>query len=89
VIEAYLKTPQTDGPTHSLVGFDRVNIAAGASREVMLRIDPRMLSSVDEQGNRFILPGKYMLSVGGAQPHQTTAKSEAVFTITGRKSLPK
>jgi beta-glucosidase len=89
VIEAYLKTPQTDGPIHSLVGFDRVNIAAGASREVMLRIDPRLLSSVDEKGDRFILPGKYRLSVGGAQPQETTAKSEAVFTITGRKSLPK
>jgi len=89
VIEAYLKTPQTDGPIHSLVGFDRVNIAAGASREVILRIDPRSLSSVDEQGNRSILPGKYMLSIGGAQPQETTAKSEAGFTITGTKSLPK
>ena len=89
MVEAYLKTPQTDGPIHSLVGFDRVNIAAGAAREVVLKIDPRSLSSVDEQGNRFILPGKYVLSVGGAQPQETTAKSEAVFTITGRKSLPK
>jgi beta-glucosidase len=89
VIEAYLKTPQTDGPIHSLVGFDRVNIAAGASKEVTLQIDPRLLSSVDKQGNRIILPGKYVLIVGGAQPQETTAKSEAVFTITGTKSLPK
>ena len=89
VVEAYLKTPQTDGPIHSLVGFDRVSIAAGASKDVTLKIDPRSLSSVDDQGNRAILAGKYTLSVGGAQPRETAAKSEAGFTIDGSKALPK
>jgi beta-glucosidase len=89
VVEAYLKTPQPDGPIHSLVGFKRVSIAAGATREVTLEIDPRSLSSVDAQGNRSILPGKYMLSLGGAQPEETQAKSETAFTVTGTESLPK
>ncbi|MGH9518905.1 MAG: glycoside hydrolase family 3 C-terminal domain-containing protein, partial [Terriglobales bacterium] len=89
VVQAYLKTPQADGPIHSLVGFDRVHLAAGASRDVTLQIPPRSLSSVDEEGNRSILPGKYTLSVGGAQPEETSAKSEAAFMITGSKALPK
>ena len=89
VVEAYLKTPQADGPIHSLVGFERVTIAPGTSKEVTLKIDPRSLSSVDDQGNRAILAGKYTLSVGGAQPQETAAKSEAAFTITGSKPLPK
>jgi beta-glucosidase len=89
VVEAYLKTPQTDGPIHSLVGFKRVTIAAGASKEVTLEIDPRSLSSVDSQGNRSILSGKYSLSVGGAQPEETQAKTEAEFTVTGTQELPK
>jgi beta-glucosidase len=89
VLEAYLKTPQANGPIHSLVGFDRVTLAPGASKEVTLKIDPRSLSSVDDQGNRSILAGKYTLSVGGAQPQETTAKSEAGFTITGSEPLPK
>ncbi len=89
VVEAYLKTPQERGPIHSLVGFDRVTIAPGASKEVTLKIDPRSLSSVDDQGNRSILAGQYMLSVGGAQPEETKAKSEAGFTVTGTKALPK
>ncbi len=89
VVEAYLKTPQADGPIHSLVGFERVSLAAGASRQVTLRIDPRSLSSVDDQGNRSILAGKYTLTVGGAQPQETAAKSEAGFSITGSKALPK
>ncbi len=89
VVEAYLKTPQEGGPIHSLVGFDRVTIAPGASKEVTLKIDPRSLSSVNDQGNRSILAGKYTLSVGGAQPEETKAKSEAGFTVTGTQALPK
>jgi beta-glucosidase len=89
VVEAYLKTPQTDGPIHSLVGFKRVTIAAGASKEVTLEIDPRLLSSVDAQGVRSILSGKYTLSIGSAQPEETQAKTEAEFTVTGTQELPK
>ena len=89
VVEAYLKTPQPDGPVHSLVGFERISIAAGGSKEVTLKIDPRSLSSVDDQGNRSILTGKYTLTVGGAQPEQTQAKSETEFTVTGTAALPK
>ena len=89
VVEAYLKTPQAGGPIHSLVAFNRVAIAPGASKDVTLEIDPRALSSVDDAGNRSILAGKYMLSVGGAQPQETSAKSEASFTLTGSQALPK
>jgi beta-glucosidase len=89
VVEAYLKTPQDGGPIHSLVGFSRVTIAPGASKEVTLKIDPRSLSSVDDQGNRSILEGKYTLSIGGAQPEETKAKSEAGFTVSGTMALPK
>jgi beta-glucosidase len=89
VVEAYLKIPQEGGPIHSLVGFDRVTIGPGASREVVLRIDPRSLSSVDDQGNRAILAGKYTITLGGAQPEETTAKSEAAFTVTGSAPLPR
>ena len=89
VVEAYLKTPQQGGPIHSLVAFERVTLNAGSSKEVTLKIDPRSLSSVDDQGNRSILPGKYTLSVGSAQPQETDAKSEAGFTVTGTAALPK
>jgi beta-glucosidase len=89
VVEAYLKTPQEAGPIHSLVGFDRVTIGPGASKEVELKIDPRSLSSVDDQGNRSILAGKYTLTLGGAQPEETQAKSVANFTVTGTSPLPK
>jgi beta-glucosidase len=89
VVQAYLNTPQQGGPIHSLVGFERVNIPAGASKEVTIKIDPRSLSSVDDQGNRSILAGKYTLTLGGAQPEETQAKSSTGFTVDGTKPLPK
>jgi beta-glucosidase len=88
VVEAYLKTPQPDGPIHSLVGFQRVHLVGGESRQVTLSIDSRSLSSVNDKGIRSILPGKYTLSVGGAQPQDTAAKTEASFDVTGTLELP-
>jgi beta-glucosidase len=89
VVEAYLKTPQTGGPIHSLAGFQRVHIGAGESKEVAITIDPRSLSAVDDKGNRSILAGKYLLTIGAAQPQETQPKSEAAFTVTGTLPLPK
>jgi beta-glucosidase len=89
VVEAYVKTPQQDGPIHSLVGFERVHLEPGVTKAVKLQIDPRSISSVDDQGNRSVLAGKYALSIGGAQPQETEAKSEAAFTVTDTAPLPK
>jgi beta-glucosidase len=89
VVEAYLKTPQKSGPIHSLAGFERVNIPAGQSKDVTITVDPRTLSSVDDQGNRSILEGKYTLTLAGAQPQESQSKSEAEFTVTGSLPLPK
>jgi beta-glucosidase len=89
VVEAYVKTPQAGGPIHSLAGFQRITLAAGASKDITIAIAPRSLSSVDDKGDRSILEGKYTLSVGGAQPQETDAKSEAEFTVTGSLPLPK
>ena len=89
VVEAYLKTPQVSGPVHSLAAFERVPLHAGETREVTLHLDPRSLSSVDEKGERSILPGKYELTLAGAQPDEAKAKSETTFTITGTQPMPR
>lgn len=89
VVEAYLKTPQKDGPVVSLVGLERVHLAAGESRTVSIEVSPRSLSSVSNDGQRSILAGAYHLSVGSAQPSETSAKSEINFTVQGSVPLPK
>jgi beta-glucosidase len=89
VVEAYVKTPQKGGPIHSLAGFKRVHLAPGESQNVAIEIPARSLSSVDDAGARLILAGSYKLSIGGAQPGETTSKSEVSFTINGTMALPK
>jgi beta-glucosidase len=89
VVEAYVKSPADGAPIHSLAGFERVHLAPGASKEVTLTIAPRSLSVVNNNGSRSIAAGKYTLTIGGAQPQETKAKSEAGFTVTGTQSLPK
>jgi beta-glucosidase len=89
VVEAYLKTPQTGGPIHSLAAFQRIHLQAGETREVSLQIQPRSLSSVDERGERSILPGKYELTLASTQPDKADAKSETSFTVTGTLPLPR
>jgi beta-glucosidase len=89
VVEAYLKTPQSGGPIHSLAAFQRLHLQAGETRDVTLHFEPRQLSSVDEKGERSILPGKYELTLSAAQPEETKAKSETTFTVTGAQPLPR
>ena len=45
--------------------------------------------TVDDKGNRSVLPGTYHLSLGSTQPGETIAKSEVDFTVTGTVGLPK
>lgn len=89
VVEAYVRTPQEGGPMQSLVGFERVHLNAGEEREVKVEVSPRLLSSVNEKGERVILDGNYHLTLGGAQPQEATAKSEIDFVVHGSKQLPK
>lgn len=89
VVEAYIKTPQAGGPRHSLASFQRIHLNPGEGREVALTLDPRSLSSVDEKGNRSVLAGKYRLSVGSAQPGETSAIAEKDFTVQGVVQLPR
>ena len=89
VVEAYLKTPQKEGPLRSLAGFERVHLNAGEQREVTIVLSPRSISSVDEKGERAILGGTYHLTLGGAQPEEAAAKSETDFVVRGSKQLPR
>jgi beta-glucosidase len=89
VVEAYLKSPADGAPIQALAGFERVHLEPGASKQVTLKIAARSISTVDNDGNRSIVAGKYTLVLGGAQPQETQAKSEAGFTVAGTAPLPK
>jgi beta-glucosidase len=95
VAELYL-TPPADGngglsPRIQLEGVQRVHLAPGESRHLSFTLDARQLSEVDAQGNRSVQPGRYTVSVGGAQPgdaRSPEAAQRARFSISGTEALP-
>jgi len=69
VAQVYLSRNDSEkAPLRSLVGFQRFFLKKGETRKLTFAIDARELSSVDDQGNRRIMPGAVNLWVGGGQP---------------------
>ena len=90
VVELYLTPPEGhETPLRQLAGFKRVHLGAGETAHVSLTIDPRVLSQVDEKGNRVIVPGEYTASLGGAQPQEAGSVGTAKFKVTVKSELPK
>ncbi len=90
VVELYLTQPKVfETPLRVLAGFQRVHLGPGESAHVSLTIDPRSLGQVDRKGNRVIVPGEYIVSLGGAQPQDAASVQIGRFNVTGRAALPK
>lgn len=81
VVELYLKPPAVAGaPRIELKGFERVHLAAKASKRVRFTLAADKLKLVDESGAHTLVPGRYEIFVGGAQP-DTAQKPAASFEI--------
>ena len=93
VVQLYLSLPDVEGaPIRSLVGFQRIHLAASASQTVTFTLHDRELSVVNEKGVRTIVPGPVNLWIGGGQtisgPGQPqTRGASAKFTITSAATL--
>ncbi len=88
VVEMYVKPPQTALSPHiELEGFERIHLRAGEMRTLQFMLWPRQQSEVDEKGNRVVVPGDYLIYVGGEQPVAGTPA--ATLHISGTMALPK
>ena len=64
-------------------------LRAGKAAMARFTIDPRMMSVVDRDGRRHIVPGAYRLWIGGGQPG-SAAGQWTDFAVTGADmELPK
>lgn len=63
VAQLYAAPP---GRTHRLVGWARVSLAPGESREVVVKADPQLLASYDKAGGWRRAAGSYSVYVGRA-----------------------
>jgi len=90
VVELYLMQPKAfETPVRVLAGFQRVHLSPGESAHVSLTVDPRSLGQVDRKGNRVIVPGEYIVSLGGAQPQDAASIQTGKLNVTSRATLPK
>jgi len=70
VVQLYLSKaePAPGDPLYTLVGFQRVHLAAGETRTLNLRVSSEMLATVDDDGRSSVQPGAYRLYAGGSSP---------------------
>jgi len=68
VAEVYAALPESAGePPKRLVGWSKVKLKAGESKEVAIDIDPEYLSIFNVERDAWqLIPGGYMLMVGGS-----------------------
>ncbi len=68
IAQVYATLPASTGePPKRLIGWQKVDLAAGESKTVNLAIDPLYLSIFDESSNRFEVPGGgYKIWAGGS-----------------------
>ena len=68
IAQVYLSLPASTGePPKRLIGWDKVQLAAGESKTVTLNIDPLFLSIFNVDKNDWeSVPGDYKVSVGGS-----------------------
>jgi len=68
VAEVYAALPEDAGePPKRLVGWSKVKLNAGESKEVAIDVDPQYLSIFNVERNAWqLIPGNYALMVGGS-----------------------
>jgi beta-glucosidase len=94
VVELFLTHEGVPGaPTRELKGFHRVHLARGEKQSVTFTLDERDLSSVDEEGQRRLVPGEVKVWIGDGQPilSPRLANPNGVttsFKITKQVTLP-
>jgi beta-glucosidase len=70
VVQCYLTDVEASVPVprHTLVGFKRIQLAAGASKSVSFTLTPEHLAALDDEGRPFLEPGRFTLTLGSASP---------------------
>jgi beta-glucosidase len=76
VVQLYLsgENSKSQEPIQALKGFQRIFLKAGIGKRVQFALTKHDLSTMDENGNEILLPGKKYISVGGGQPGINNAK---------------
>jgi len=71
VAQVYLRLPASAGePPKRLVAWEKVQLAPGQSRDLTLSLEPQLMSAFNVEKDAWeMLPGDYLVSVGGPSRH--------------------
>ena len=81
VVQVYVRRPgDTEGPSHALRAFRRVNVPAGKTVKVEIELTPEQFEWFDPNINLMnVLPGKYEVLVGPNSDLSTLTKLEVTL----------
>ena len=82
VVQVYVHHLNADefNPHKTLACFERIFFNSGEKKQVHFTIDKDQLTSVTKEGKKVILPGEYLISVGGAQYSLEREKKEIIIS---------
>jgi len=71
VVQLYLKDikASTRIPNITLEGFKKINLKAGEEALVEFQLSSEQLAIIDNDGNKVLEPGSFIVSIGGKQPN--------------------
>lgn len=90
VVQLYVhdEASRLDRPVQELKAFEKVSLAAGAERQVTLKLDKRSFSYFDEDKNDWVLePGRFTLRIGSSSRDIRTEVPLIVTSSTPAFSL--
>lgn len=85
-IQVYVRADRKGAPNAQLKAIAKAELAKGETKTVRLHLGPEAFALCNENGEREILPGRYLVYVGTCQPDTRsialTGKKPAVFKVT-------
>ncbi len=86
VVQFYLTDKEASFrvPEQSLVGFDRIHVPAGESREINFTVTPEMMESINEDGEAVLEPGEFKIYVGGSSYSEVNDELGAAQGVSGQ-----
>jgi beta-glucosidase len=81
VVQLYVSDVESTVPVPlvHLEGFRRVHLKPGQKKTVTFVLQPRQLACFDDNGQAFVEPGQFRISVGGGQPGDPN--SGAIYSV--------
>jgi beta-glucosidase len=86
VVQLYLTDVEAsvDVPVRKLIGFERIKLAPGETKQVDFTITSEQMSIIDNNGNTVLEPGEFKLSIGGSQGEERSFSLGAGLTLKDR-----